>query len=54
MGADPSLRFCSETERLKNPEGVGHVATYDVVGPSIRELRVPCLFWYGVHAVGVL
>ena len=49
-----SLRFWGETERLKNPEGIGHVLTYDVLGPMIREPHVPSLVWYGVHAVEML
>jgi predicted dehydrogenase len=49
-----SLRFWSEVERLKNPEGIGHVLTYDVLGPASREPHVPSLFWYGVHAVEML
>ncbi|MGD1102344.1 MAG: Gfo/Idh/MocA family oxidoreductase [Terriglobia bacterium] len=49
-----SLRFWSETERLKNPEGIGHVLAFDVLGPTIREPHVPSLFWYGVHAVEML
>jgi predicted dehydrogenase len=49
-----SLRFWSEVKRLRNPEGIGHVLTYDVLGPSIREPHVPSLFWYGVHAVEML
>jgi predicted dehydrogenase len=49
-----SLRFWEETERLKNPEGIGHVLAFDVLGPSSREPHVPALFWYGVHAVEML
>jgi predicted dehydrogenase len=49
-----SLRFWSEVERLKAPEGIGRILTYDVLGPSIREPHVPFLFWYGVHAVEML
>ena len=49
-----SLRFWEETERLKNPEGIGHVLAFDVLGVSSREPHVPALFWYGVHAVEML
>jgi predicted dehydrogenase len=49
-----SLRFWSETKRLKNPGGIGHILAFDVLGPSIREPHVPSLFWYGVHAVEML
>jgi predicted dehydrogenase len=49
-----SLRFWKETERLKNPEGIGHVLAFDVLGPTSREPHVPALFWYGVHAVEML
>ena len=49
-----SLRFWSETKRLKHPAGIGQVLTYDVLGPTIREPHVPSLFNYGVHAVEML
>jgi predicted dehydrogenase len=49
-----SLRYWSQTERLKTPEGIGPVLAYDVLGPTIREPHVPSLFWYGVHAVEML
>ena len=49
-----SLRFWSETERLKNPEGIGHVLAFDVLGPTIREPHVPSMFNYGVHAIEML
>jgi predicted dehydrogenase len=49
-----SLRFWSETTRLKNPKDIGHVLAFDVMGPTIREPHVPSLFWYGVHAVETL
>ena len=49
-----SLRFWSETERLKNPEGIGHILAFDVLGPTSREPHVPSLFWYGVHTVEML
>ncbi len=49
-----SLRFWEETERLKNPEGIGHVMAFDVLGPTIREPHVPSLFNYGVHAIEML
>ena len=49
-----SLRFWSETERLKNPKGIGRVLAFDVLGPTIREPHVPSLVNYGVHAVEML
>lgn len=49
-----SLRFWEETERLKNPEGIGHVLAFDVLGVTSREPHVPALFWYGVHGVEML
>ena len=49
-----SLRFWSETARLKNPAGIGQVQAYDVLGPSIREPHVPALFNYSVHAIEML
>ncbi len=49
-----SLRFWSETTRLKNPEGIGKILTYDVLGPTIREIHEPSMFNYGVHAVEML
>jgi predicted dehydrogenase len=49
-----SLRFWSETERLKNPEGIGHVLAFDVLGPTMREPHVPSMFNYGVHAIEML
>jgi predicted dehydrogenase len=49
-----SLRFWSETERLKNPEGIGHVLAFDVLGPTIREPHEPSMFNYGVHAIEML
>jgi predicted dehydrogenase len=49
-----SLRFWSETERLKNPQGIGHVLAYDVLGPTSREPHEPSMFNYGVHAVEML
>ena len=49
-----SLRFWEETARLKNPEGIGHVLAYDVLGPTIREPHVPALFNYGDHAIEML
>jgi predicted dehydrogenase len=39
---------------MKNPQGIGHVQAYDVMGPTIREPHVPSLFWYGVHTVEML
>jgi predicted dehydrogenase len=49
-----SNRFWEETERLKKPEGIGHVLAFDVLGVTSREPHVPALFWYGVHAVEML
>jgi predicted dehydrogenase len=49
-----SLRFWEETARLKNPEGIGHVLAFDVLGPTIREPHVPALFNYGDHAIEML
>jgi len=49
-----SLRFWSETARLKNPAGIGQVQAFDVLGPSVREPHVPALFNYSVHAIEML
>ena len=49
-----SLRFWRETERLKNPEGIGQILGFDVLGPTIREPHVPALVNYGDHAVEML
>ncbi len=49
-----SLRFWSETARLKNPSGIGNILSYDVLGPTIREIHEPSMFNYGVHAVEML
>jgi predicted dehydrogenase len=49
-----SLRFWDEAGRLKNPEGIGHILSYDVLGPTIREPHEPSMFNYGVHAVEML
>jgi predicted dehydrogenase len=49
-----SLRFWDEIARLKNPEGIGHILSYDVLGPTIREPHEPSMFNYGVHAVEML
>jgi predicted dehydrogenase len=49
-----SLRFWDETGRLKNPGGIGHILSYDVLGPTIREPHEPSMFNYGVHAVEML
>lgn len=49
-----SLRYWSEAARLKNPEGIGHILSYDVLGPTIREPLEPSMFNYGVHAVEML
>lgn len=49
-----SLRFWKETARLKNPEGIGQVQAFDVLGPTIREPHVPSMFNYGDHAIEML
>jgi predicted dehydrogenase len=49
-----SLRFWKETVRLKNPEGIGQVQAFDVLGPTIREPHVPSMFNYGDHAIEML
>ena len=49
-----SLRFWSETERLKNPPGIGSVLAFDVLGPTSRAAHVPLMFNYGVHAIEML
>ena len=49
-----SLRFWTETVRLKNPEGIGQVQAFDVLGPTIREPHVPSMFNYGDHAIEML
>jgi predicted dehydrogenase len=49
-----SLRFWGEVGRLKNPAGIGHILSYDVLGPTIREAHEPSMFNYGVHAVEML
>lgn len=49
-----SLRYWSETARLKNPPGIGNILSYDVLGPTIREIHEPSMFNYGVHAVEML
>lgn len=49
-----SLRFWSEAERLKNPQGIGDVQAFDVLGPTSREPQEPSLFNYGVHAIELL
>jgi len=49
-----SLRYWSEVERLKNPQGIGHLLAFDVLGPTIREPHEPSMFNYGVHAIELL
>ena len=49
-----SLRFWEETERLKNPDGVGRILGYNVHGPAPIEPHHPDLMWYGIHAVEML
>jgi predicted dehydrogenase len=49
-----SLRFWEETQRLRNPQGMGRVLGYSVYGPSPVEPHHPDLMWYGIHAVEML
>jgi predicted dehydrogenase len=49
-----SLRFWGETQRLKDPEGVGRIYGYSVYGPDPIEPHHPDLMWYGIHAVEML
>jgi predicted dehydrogenase len=49
-----SLRFWGETARLKNPEGIGHVLAFNVMGPTHREPHVPSMFYYGIHTIEML
>ncbi len=49
-----SLRFWEETQRLKNPSGVGRILGYSVQGPAPIEPHHPDLMWYGIHAVEML
>ena len=49
-----SLRYWPETERLKNPPGVGRILSYEVYGPSPTEPHHPDLMFYGIHAVEML
>jgi predicted dehydrogenase len=49
-----SLRFWEETQRLKNPAGLGRILGYSVYGPSPVEPHHPDLMWYGIHAVEML
>lgn len=49
-----SLRYWSETARLKNPPGIGTILSYNVLGPTIREAHEPSMFNYGVHAIEML
>lgn len=49
-----SLRFWEETQRLKNPDGVGRILGYSVHGPAPTEPHHPDLMWYGIHAVEML
>lgn len=49
-----SLRFWEETQRLKNPDGVGRILGYNVHGPVPTEPHHPDLMWYGIHAVEML
>ena len=49
-----SLRYWEETQRLKNPEGAGHIYGYNVYGPDPIEPHHPDLMWYGIHAVEML
>jgi predicted dehydrogenase len=49
-----SLRYWAETQRLRNPEGMGRILGYSVYGPSPTEPHHPDLMWYGIHAVEML
>jgi hypothetical protein len=49
-----SLRYWEETQRLKNPTGLGRLLGYSVYGPSPTEAHHPDLMWYGIHAVEML
>ena len=49
-----SLRFWEETERFRNPDGVGRILGYNVHGPAPTEPHHPDLMWYGIHAVEML
>lgn len=49
-----SLRYWEETQRLRNPEGLGRVLGYSVFGPSPTEPHHPDLMWYGIHSVEIL
>ena len=49
-----SLRFWGETQRLRNPAGLGRILGYSVYGPSPTEPHHPDLMWYGIHAVEML
>jgi predicted dehydrogenase len=49
-----SLRYWEETQRLKDPTGMGRVLGYSVYGPSPTEPHHPDLMWYGIHAVEIL
>jgi len=49
-----SLRFWGETQRLRNPEGLGRILGYSVYGPSPTEPHHPDLMWYCIHAVEML
>jgi len=49
-----SLRYWEETQRLRNPQGLGRILGYSVYGPSPTEPHHPDLMWYGIHAVEML
>lgn len=48
------LRFWPETQRLRNPLGVGRILSYETYGPAPTEPHHPDLMWYGIHAVEML
>ena len=49
-----SLRYWEETQRLKNPQGLGRSMGYSVYSPSPTEPHHPDLMWYGIHGVEML
>ena len=49
-----SLRYWEETQRLKDPQGSGHVLTFSIYSPSPTEPHHPDLMWYGIHGVEML
>ena len=49
-----SLRYWGETQRLRNPQGLGRILGYSVYSPSPTEPHHPDLMWYGIHGVEIL